>query len=83
LCNYFDKQAGLPAHILKILANVLIALTVPSNANATTIALVIAFPASESLPQHRSFLLNSNAKFCPQKVECSLFLYQQKVEAHC
>jgi hypothetical protein len=59
LCDYFDIQAGLPACLSKILANVSIALAPPSNANSTTIALFVAFPASELLLSHHSIIVSS------------------------
>jgi hypothetical protein len=59
LCDYFDNQAGLPAHILKILAKVLTALAPPCNANSTMIALVIAFPASELLLSHHFIIAST------------------------
>jgi hypothetical protein len=59
LCHYFDNQAGLPARLSKILANVSIALAPPSNANSTTIDLFVAFPASELLLSHHSIIASS------------------------
>jgi hypothetical protein len=59
LCDNFDNQAGLPARLSKIVANVSIALAPPSNANSTTIALFIAFPASELLLSHHSIIASS------------------------
>jgi hypothetical protein len=59
LCDYFYNQAGLPARLSKILTNVSIALTPPSNANSTMIALVIAFPACELLSSHHSIIASS------------------------
>jgi hypothetical protein len=57
LCDYFDNQGGLPARLSKFLANVSIAaLAPPSNANSTTIAFVVAFPASELLLSHHSLI---------------------------
>ncbi len=60
LCDYFDNHAGLPARLTKILANVSIAaLAPPSNSNSTTIAFVVAFPASELLSSHRSLIAST------------------------
>jgi hypothetical protein len=77
LCDYFDNQAGLPACILKILANVLIALAPPSNATSTTIALVVDFPASELLLSHH-FIIASTQIIPPQQ-QCQILPAERRM----
>jgi hypothetical protein len=77
LCDYFDNQAGLPVHLSKILVNVSIALAPPSNANSTTIALVIAFPASELLLSHQSII--ASTQIVPPQQQCQLLPAERRI----